>query len=755
LLIPPTPLHHALIMSSCFGSRKKAGVGDREPLLPQYEQDTELQRKLHQKLHTYQMFRALSKGYMPSTEQTIINLRTLLASDVLNPDNVDLSSSGRRLVKHTRTWLQQFMDLLQHKNDKDQIQDLLWFISKSKVTVDVDDLARRAQKSKAKADTLAAYESFRTVGSLLLTNSDFRIFLSDLNVIGREVFKDSAFALSSVAEDVGKKIEPSDEQQRAVAKPGADGGQQPPTTQDLENEVADVTKTVANGTAQVAHTTIESAEDKLSGDEGKTLVNRLKQAVLKLRQRPDYNESVSTLSLIVQRYAMIYSRAAEHVADVAQKDVHENEALDRAMHNLWLFVRSFGDEKEWDRCEELLNQVMSHKERDPQFESMMTDTSESLQKLLTDPDFFDHAQEKFQDLRAQGQKAGSDSNLTRDIQALLNQIEKTFRTVVQDEDIHNLMTTSLRIFKILSPTDSAANGELIQDSINVFVPLLIAAIQYLPIPRLEVSTPDVDLLLENLILEPGQTVNQTSFLPYRLKVETYNDLEIRKAKFRTTSAMTNLMTIKLDGLSVKAEEIGFWMRAHKGLLRFADEGIASLALDEKGIDVHVDVEICRERLEQILTLKAVRVHVHKLNYQFRKSKFSWFGWLLKPLLRPILRKTLEKELAYALTDFFHAANRELLFARERLRATRIADPKDLMTFFKAVAARLTPEEDPDVYTRVGVEQPGKGVFKGVYAPGSIAKVWHEEAEQASERVEDFDAGAWRNEIFDTHVRTMT
>ena len=185
-----------------------------------------------------------------------------------------------------------------------------------------------------------------------------------------------------------------------------------------------------------------------------------------------------------------------------------------------------------------------------------------------------------------------------------------------------------------------------------------------------------------------------------------------------------------------------------------DEGITSFALDDRGIDIHIDVEICKERLEQILTLKAVRVHIHKLNYNLRKSRFSWVAWIIKPLLRPILRKTMEKQLATALTDFFHAANRELLYARERLRATRISNPDDLMTFFKAVAARLTPEEDPDLYTRVGVTQPGEGVFKGRYAPGSIVKLWNEEAAQAGERVEDFSADGWRNEIFDAHARAL-
>ena len=64
-------------LKSCLGMRKR--TDEREPLLPQYENDTVMQRELHQKLHTYQQFRALGKGFMPNTEQLIINLRTLLA----------------------------------------------------------------------------------------------------------------------------------------------------------------------------------------------------------------------------------------------------------------------------------------------------------------------------------------------------------------------------------------------------------------------------------------------------------------------------------------------------------------------------------------------------------------------------------------------------------------------------------------------------------------------------------------------------
>lgn len=94
-------------------------------------------------------------GFMPSNEQTIINLRSVLSADILNPDNPELSDSGRLLVKFTKQWLHQFIDLLQHKNSEDQIQDFVWYLTKARLSVDVQDIARRTTKSKAKADATA------------------------------------------------------------------------------------------------------------------------------------------------------------------------------------------------------------------------------------------------------------------------------------------------------------------------------------------------------------------------------------------------------------------------------------------------------------------------------------------------------------------------------------------------------------------------------------------------------------------------
>lgn len=219
--------------------------------------------------------------------------------------------------------------------------------------------------------------------------------------------------------------------------------------------------------------------------------------------------------------------------------------------------------------------------------------------------------------------------------------------------------------------------------------------------------------------------------------------------------MTNVVTVSMYGLNVSAKEFGYWLRVHcpPFLPYLGDAGIASFVLDERGIDISVDVEIGRERLEQMVSLRAVRVHIHKLDYEVRKSSFSGLLWLFKPFLKHLVRRVLEKKIAEQIVSLFHVVNRELLFARERLRAARITNPSDLVTFIHAVISRLTPKKDPDVYTRIGIDAPHRdGVFKDVYAPGSLVKMWYEEQRRSEEAIESGERErgekTWRNDIFD-------
>ncbi|KAF7563644.1 hypothetical protein G7046_g452 [Stylonectria norvegica] len=759
-------------MLSCFGFGSRSEAAERQPLLPRYNDDTSLQTRLHEKLHTYQMLRAMSKGYMPTNGQVITHLRTLLSADVLNPDAVDLSDSGRAVVRTMKLFLQQFIELLQHKNAEDQVQDFIWYLAKARLNVDVASIGARATKSRGKADVAAAYQSLQTVGSLLLTNSDFRIFLSDLSTVGRQVLKDTANTLSDVSKTAAEKIEPSQESKdslknangkeangkeangkNANGKNANGNSQAPPSTQDLTDELKEVSAAVVDGAAEVVDEASTSLVEHVQGEEQEALVHRLKQTVLNLRQHTDYSDSVSTLSSLIRRYLMVYSHVASDTLEAVEEDTNTNREADRAMHNFWLLLTSFGKREDWDHVEQSFSAVVEHGKSDPDFDELARQLGNLFQDMLTDPDFFDNAEQRFKELRDKSNNLTEKSSIREDLDALFSNLYAAFQSVIDDADIKRLIKTSDRLINLLSPAGQYTNGELVTDSINVFVPMLIQAVQYIPIPRVEVSTPAIDLLLENLIIEPGRTVNKSSFLPYKLNISTQNDIEVRKARARTTSTMKSLLTVTVSGMSIAADDLGYWLRLHSGLLRLVDEGLAGFHLDERGFDIALDIEIGKERLEQIVTLRNVRVNIHHLNYTLTKSKFACLAWLLKPLIRPIVRKALEIKIAAAIGDGLHMLNRELLYARERLRATRIANPNDLWTFVRAVAARLVPAPDPDVESRVGVK-PGAGVFRGRYAPGSLVKLWEEEGQDAEQQVFEYQREGWKNAIFDIQTRAI-
>ncbi|CUS10352.1 unnamed protein product [Tuber aestivum] len=725
---------------------------DTRPLLADYDAVTTLQSKAAAKLRTYQMLCALYKGYYPSTEQLIVHLRTLLSADLLHPANSQLSSDGRMLVRQVRRLIGEFIEFLREKNSEDQIQEFLWCVTRAQFALDVGNMMRRAGSAKGCADVGVACDSFHTVFDLLLANSDFRKLLADLTTITRQVFADTAATSAHVAQKVAETVEPSEGELAAINSKAP-----VPENEDFaEIPAKEVAEVIAEGATETATQAAASADRELNKAGRKdALVERMKMVVMRLRQNTDYTQSVSLLSALLKRHARTYSRALGAATATAVEDTEPGPALDVAIKSFWAFVKSFGDKTEWDELEMKWGRVISHVHKDAEFEKVMEDVGDSIQALLTDPDFVTSADEKLFAIRERVRRAGTESTLRGDVDEALGQAQRVLASILNDKDISNLLRTSTAIINTLSPP---ANPELVADFYNVFFPLAIQTIQYIPIPRLTVSTPSIDLLLENLILEPGETVNNTSFLPFRMRVETQNALEIRKGHHRVCSSVTSFATIKLDGVALRAEDVGYWLCANHGLIipGFTDTGLASFSIDKRGMDLHLDVEIARDRISEILSLRDVRVRIHNLNYTLRQSRFSFLSWLFKPLIKCLVRRALERAIAENVKAALEFADREILFARERLRATRIARPRDLATFVRAVMARLRPAPDPDVEVGVGL-LPGRGerkVFRGRRTPGSLVHLWEEEGERAGEIVDEEAVGGWRNGVFDRHVGNL-
>lgn len=588
------------------------------------------------------------------------------------------------------------------------------------------------------------------MGSLLLTNPDFRLLASDLATVGRQIFSDTSFSLSEASQQFGEQIRPSQEEADALKYPGADEGR-PASADKVRQEAAQVADIAGESATRTGGQAVESTKEHLSGEQRATLLHRLKQAVINLRERSEYSDSVSTLSQLVKRYAKDYACAAENAASAAQEDVDINADVKQAMQQFWAMVQAMGDPKEWRILEQKFYDVVKHANNDSDFEKLMSEIGTLFEEMLTDPNFFDSASQKVDELKGKSKELGSESGLRQDIDSFLAQAKRTLQSVHEDVIIRKLVYATKTIYTHVSDAYADRKSSISADLANVIFPLVIRSLQYVPIPRLEITSPEMDLLLENLILEPGHTVNFSSFLPYRVHVTSRNDIDILKHHSKkTTTDIKTTFTATVLGLNISAAEFGYWLRTHSGpFLRFNDQGIGSFYLDRRGIDISLDVEIGRQRLEQVFTLRGVRVRIHKLDYKIHKSRWRFLLWLTKPFLKHMIRRVLEKKIAEEIVDTAVTLNRELVFARERLRAARIANPKDLASFLRAVLARLQPVSANNVEAHVGIDPSGKDIFKGVYTPGSIVKIWHEEAQRAQEAVDEGTwVETWRSDLFD-------
>ncbi|CAK7213523.1 hypothetical protein SCUCBS95973_001822 [Sporothrix curviconia] len=781
--------------------------GERRPLLANGDEETENQRVLHQKLHTYQMVRAMGSGYLPSTAQAVANLRRIVPeqqqqhrSQPHHGSFSDLSPSGRALSQLSTRFVEQLITLLEHKNGGDQIQDFVYCVQRARLDVNVDvdldvgqiqdQMAYRAGMAMTQAN--AAYRSLETVGTLLLTNTPFRLFLTDLTAIGRDVFRDTTLSLADASHQAAKNVDKVEAITGPEPAPAADN-------------VAAVTGEVVAGASKVAADARESISAKLvDNDEGARdrLVGRLKQAVGSLRQRPDYSESVSILTMLLQQYVAGYVRAAETVIDAVEEavdDVREgvsgpnvstNEQADVALRNFWSFLTAFGDPEAWKQLEKKFHALLDRSKGDnKRVDSFLRAVGRTLEEMLTDPAFFDNFEERIGRLQRQAEdlqdelassSTSSSTSIREDMEGLLDQAKATLMSVANDRDVSNLVATSTRIADLLWPSEgSYVNTDLLSDAALVFVPRLVEAIQYIPIPRLEVVSPDVDLLLEGLVLEPGKHTDvqsrttkpqRSSFLPYRLQVQIRNDIDIHKTqvgdRHGSASSVGTAATITIRGLSVAADDFGYVLRVHANpLFRFTDTGKASFHVDERGVDVRLDVDVIRGAADRVMKLKRVHVRIHHLDFSLHQSKVSWLAWLFKPLLRTLLRETLERQLAEAIKENLQKANQEVVFARERLRAAQVATAQSgtstlgsIVPVLRAVFSRFEAwdDENPEVDVSIGIHEGSTGVFEGVYAPGSLVRVWREEAVEAQQRIDEDAAGrynrdGWRNKIFDVPV----
>lgn len=128
---------------------------------------------------------------MPSNKQIDVALNSFLASKALSSPSKKLSTEGQSLVADVKDVVEQAKTLLLTKNEGNLLQDFIW--QTEQVTGgNAQTPQAPVDKETAKQHGNEALDGLRTLGTLIISNGQFRKLLSDATVLLRDIAGDAA-----------------------------------------------------------------------------------------------------------------------------------------------------------------------------------------------------------------------------------------------------------------------------------------------------------------------------------------------------------------------------------------------------------------------------------------------------------------------------------------------------------------------------------------------------------------------------------
>lgn len=157
---------------------------------------------------------AFSNGKVPSNKQIDIAMNSALSHKALSSPSKKLSPEGQKLVGDLKAVIEQAKILLLTKNEGNLLQDFIWQaeqITGANTTLP----GAPVDKDTAKQHGNEALDGLRTLGTLLISNGQFRKLLSDATVLLRDIAGDAA-------QNTANKVKPSEDRLNNLDKPAED-----------------------------------------------------------------------------------------------------------------------------------------------------------------------------------------------------------------------------------------------------------------------------------------------------------------------------------------------------------------------------------------------------------------------------------------------------------------------------------------------------------------------------------------------------
>jgi hypothetical protein len=289
--------------------------------------------------------------------------------------------------------------------------------------------------------------------------------------------------------------------------------------------------------------------------------------------------------------------------------------------------------------------------------------------------------------------------------------------------------------------------DLVRDLRDVIVPGIFENVRYVPIPRIEVSDPMVDVVVENLCIESDNLLPNV--------VEFGSDNYFRWGRKKISNKHDNKIMISMSGIQADLRDVSYYIKKKQGFPSITDRGIMDIFLGGEGLSVKIAASTAQNNdKESFVKLDKVNVSIKHMDIKLKKSSHKILFNSFKPLLFRVVRPALQKVVEGQIREAFQKGDRfakEIHTEAKRAQEAAREDPENAPTILarysdairaraqaKAKQAEDVVKRDTKVQTVMTLHD---SIFPNIELPGGVSSKATEYAEMAAK------GERWESPIF--------
>lgn len=717
---------------------------------PNVNKPTDIEQKeadVNRKLQIYGIISAFQNGKVPSNDQIDVALNSFLASRALSSPSNKLSAEGQTLVADVREVVKQAKYLLLSKNEGNLLQDFIWqtqhfdpkAISTPGAPVDKETAQRHGDQ---------ALEGLRTLGTLIITNGQFRKLLKDATILFRDMAGD-------VATHAAGLVRPSEDELAQIDRPADDNtwhdapdfskdklkqqargfykGNPKEDLRATQGEAASATHPAGSSdprdlASTAAHDrqagtssgldaqrglsagvntlqkrvgeniddgmkedarrkkeeyrarTREYFEKKVPQDRREQMIWRLKKMIVECQQHPDYQRAVSALLDLAEEYGEHSKRLTQDTSGTVRE---ARSSLVQAEEDLKTLIERFANGTSTYDLWDSINTIYKDADRDLELKNWFKAMDKFIRRCLQEQGYIldDSSNQDWNRLYDHGnyllreKYRGHTDRIVDEIKFLADQF---------DQDPQN-KAFAVAISKLFTDLGNDKDGKptfkphLVKDLTEVIIPAILENVSYVPVPRIEYSDPQVDAVIENLVIESD------NLMPNVIEIASENYMRLGRKKIANKSK--HAIEVKVSGVQMDLRDLSYHVKRKQGFPSLTDTGVANILLAGDGFCFKLKMSTADAKDSQnFFKVNKVDVDVKHLSIKLSKSKHKLLFNLFKPIMLRVLRPAIQKAMEKAIKDRINQVDGLLYQIKQE--ADRALDE-----------ARDDTENIPNIYSR--------------------------------------------------------